>query len=76
MNIFHSYLRRKAHRGAKASWGLEAQGALEARVFLCEDHHMLNIYFTVFMMVVSYFDMIFSQFLGYFSCFFASSPLL
>ena len=34
----HSYLRRKAHQDAKASWGLEAQGALEARVFLCETH--------------------------------------
>ena len=34
----HSYLRRKAHRGAKAFWGLEAQGALEARAFLLEAH--------------------------------------
>ena len=34
----HIYLRRKAHRGAKAFWGLEAQGALEARAFLLEAH--------------------------------------
>ena len=34
----HSYLRRKAHRGAKAFWGLEEQGALEARAFLLEAH--------------------------------------
>ena len=34
----HSYLRRKAHRGAKAFWGLEAQGALEAQTFLLEAH--------------------------------------
>ena len=34
----HRYLRCKAHRGAKAFWGLEAQGALEARAFLLEAH--------------------------------------
>ena len=54
----HSYLRRKVHRGAKVSWVLEAQA------FLSETHHMSNIYF---MMVVFYFYMTFSQFLGYFS---------
>ena len=37
---------------------------------------MSTIYFMILMMVVSYFYMIFSQFLGYFSLFFASSPLL
>ena len=37
---------------------------------------MSNIYFIIFMMVVSYFYMTFSQFLGYFSLYFASSPLL
>ena len=63
----HSYLRHKAHRGAKASWGLEALGALEEWAFLSEVHHMSNIYFMVFMMVVSCFYMTFSQFLGYFS---------
>ena len=36
--VCHSYLRRKAHRGAKAFWGLEAQGALEVRAFLFEAH--------------------------------------
>ena len=54
----HSYLRRKVHRGAKASWGLEVQ------TFLNETYHMSNIYFK---MVVFYFYMTFSQFLGYFS---------
>ena len=62
-----SYLTRKAHQGAKASWGLEVQGTLEARAFLSEVHHMSNMYFMIFMMVVSYFYMTFSQFLGYFS---------
>ena len=36
---------------------------------------MSNIYFKIFMMVVSYFYMTFSQFLGYLSCFFLL-PLL
>ena len=35
---YHSYLKRKAHRDAKAFWGLEEQGALKARVFLFEAH--------------------------------------
>ena len=35
---YHSYLRRKAHRGAKAFWGLEEQGTFKARVFLFEAH--------------------------------------
>ena len=39
--IHHSYLRHKAHRGAKASWGLEAW------VFLSEAHNMSNIYFMI-----------------------------
>ena len=51
----HSYLRRKAHRSVKASWGLEAQDALETQVFLSEAHHMSNIYFMILMVVVSYF---------------------
>ena len=34
----HSYLRRKAHRGAKPLWGLEEQGVLEVRAFLFEAH--------------------------------------
>ena len=37
---------------------------------------MSNIYFMVFMMVVSYFYMTFSQFLAILVDFFASSPLL
>ena len=44
----HNYLRNKAHQDTKASWGFEA------RVFL-KAHHMSNIYFMVFIMVVSYF---------------------
>ena len=55
------------HQGAKASWSLEAQGALKARVFLSEAHHMSNIYFMILMMVVSYFYITFSQFLDNFS---------
>ena len=55
------------HRGTKASWGLEAQDAFEARAFLSETHHMLNIYFMIFMLVVFYFYMTFLQFLDYFS---------
>ena len=51
----HSYLRCKVHQGAKASWGLEEQEAVEARVFLSEAYHMSNIYFMILMMVVSYF---------------------
>ena len=63
----HSHLRCMVYRGTKASWGLEAQGI--ARVFLSEVHHihMSNIYFMIFMMVVSYFYITFSQFLGYVS---------
>ena len=34
---------------------------------------MLNIYFMILTMVVSYFYMTFSQFLGYFICSFSSS---
>ena len=49
------------------SWLFEAQDTLEAWAFLSEVHHMSNIYFMIFMMVVSYFYMIFSQYLGYFS---------
>ena len=50
VNWAHSY------RGAKkASRGLETQGTLEARAFLSEAHLMSNIYFMIFMMVVSYF---------------------
>ena len=37
---------------------------------------MPNIYFMILMMVVSYFYTTFSQFLGYFSLFFAYSPFL
>ena len=48
------------HQGARASWDLEVQGALETRAFLSEGHHMSNIYFMIFMMVVSYFYLIFS----------------
>ena len=40
-------------------------GAL--RFFLSEVHFMSNIYFMTLMMVVSYFYVTFSQFLGYFS---------
>ena len=43
----HSYLRSKAYRGAKASWDLEV-------------HHMSNICFMIFIMVVSYFYLTFS----------------
>ena len=35
--------------------------------FLSEVHFMSNIYFMILMMVVSYFYVTFSQFLGYFS---------
>ena len=51
----------KAHRGVKTFWGLEAQDTLKARVFLSEAPHMSNIYFTILMMVVSYFYLTFSQ---------------
>ena len=37
---------------------------------------MSNIYFMIFMMVVSYFYMTFLKFFGYFSLFFAFSLLL
>ena len=50
----HSYLRRKAH--------LRHMAHLRHGLF-----YMSNIYFMIFMMVVSYFYMTFSQFLGYFS---------
>ena len=49
------------HEGTKAFCGVEA------RAFLNEAHHMSNIYFMIFMMVVSYFYMNFSQFIDYFS---------
>ena len=39
----HSCERHNAHQGAKASWSLKTQGALEARVFLCKAHPILHI---------------------------------
>ena len=42
-------------------------GALRHRFFLSEAHHMSNIYFMIFMMIVSYFSMTYLEFLGYFS---------
>ena len=33
------------HQGTKASWGLEAQDALEARAFLSEEHHVVKYIF-------------------------------
>ena len=47
--------------------GISSMAPLEARSLLCEEHHMSNIYFMVFMIVISYFYMTFSQFIGYLS---------